>query len=149
MRMKKLVVGLLVLGLAVGVVGMIGFAGKPVPVNPVPVLPSDSASDKVTWTIQRFIELKIADPSFDFGTISAGVDKVTEKNANTLFVFSNTKWELSFSVMGSGSAHLAVDLSEKEGKGDAKVNVGYTLSNLRSMNPGNYVATVIYTATAK
>lgn len=139
MRINKLVAGLLVLGLAVGMAGMIGLAKQP----------SASATDKVTWTIQKFVELTIDDSSFDFGTIPAGVDSVSKKNANTLFVFSNTAWTLSFSVKGDGIDHLGVSLSAKEGKGDAKVGVGYSLNDLRSMDPGTYTATVTYTVAAK
>lgn len=139
MRMHKLIVGLLVLGLAVSMVGMIGLAKNP----------SAKVDNKVSWTIQKFIEIKIDKPAFDFGKIAAGVDEVTKENANTLFVYSNTNWELSFSVRGTGSDHLSVGLSTKHGKGNADVKVGYTLNDLRTMNPGNYTATVTYTVTAK
>ncbi len=139
MRINKLLVGLLVLGLTVGIVGLIGLAGQP----------SANAANKVNWTIQKFVELTIDASAFDFGTIAAGVDSVSKDNANTLHVFSNTAWTLSFSVKGGGSDHLGVSLSAKKGKGNAKIGVGYSLSNLRSMNPGNYTATVTYTVAAK
>jgi hypothetical protein len=120
-------------------VGMVGLAKNP----------SAKVDSKVSWTIQKFIEIKIDKPAFDFGKIAAGVDEVTKENANTLFVYSNTNWELSFSVSGTGSDHLSVGLSTKHGKGNADVKVGYTLNDLRTMNPGNYTATVTYTVTAK
>jgi len=151
MRMKKLVAGLLVLGLAVAMVGFAGFAAKGIP----PVLPrpihnsSASVKDNVSWTIQGFVELKIAASSFDFGTIPAGVDEVTKENANTLFVYSNTSWALTVALSGNGSDHLKVGLSANEGKDNAKVSVDYTLFNLRTMDPGSYTAVVTYTVTAK
>jgi len=143
MRMNKVLVALLVLGLAVSVVGMIGFAKKPV------VVGSDSVADQVSWTIQQYIEITIDDSAFDFGQIAAGVDTVTEENANTLFIYSNTNWELSFDVTGNGSDHLSVLLSSDEGEDDAEVTVGYSLNDLRSMDAGDYTVTVTYTVTAK
>ncbi len=140
MRMNKVLVGLLVLGLAVSVVGMIGFADPK---------PSSSANSTVGWTIQEFIELTVDVTSFDFGTIDAGVDEVTENDAVTLSIFSNTEWELSFAKSGGGSDHLSVALSESEGEDDAEIAVGYTLNDLRSMDAGDYTATVTYTVTAK
>ena len=139
MRITRFFVGLLVLGLAVGMVGLIGLAGQP----------SANAANKVTWTIQKFVELTIDASAFDFGKIASGVDSVTKNDVNTLFVFSNIAWTLSFSVKGAGSNHLGVSLSTKKGKGDAKVGVSYSLNDLRSMNPGNYTATVRYTVAAK
>ena len=141
MRMNKVLVGLLVLGLVVSVVGMIGFAKKPGN--------SDSVADQVSWTIQQYIEITIDDSAFDFGQIAAGVDTVTEENANTLFIYSNTNWELSFSVTGNGSDHLSVALSSDEGEDDAEIAVGYSLNDLRSMDAGDYSVTVTYTVTAK
>jgi len=140
MRSNKFVVGLLVLGLAVGIVGMIGLAKKPA---------SDSAVDKVSWTIQGFVELTIDQSTFDFGLIKAGVDSVSEDKANTLHVFSNTAWTLSFSVSGEGSDHLGVALSSDKGKGNDDITVGYSLNDLRTMDPGTYKATVTYTVAAK
>ena len=139
MRMNKVLVGLLVLGLAVSVVGMIGFAKKP----------SSSANSTVVWTIQEFIELTVNVTSFDFETIDAGVDEVTEDDAVTLSISSNTEWVLSFSKSGGGSDHLSVSLSSDEGENDATVTVDYTLNDLRSMDAGDYTVTVTYTVTAK
>lgn len=147
MRTRNLVVGLLVLGLAVGGLGMAALAKPEKGNNGQDV--SDTATDAVTWTMQKYIELSIANGAYDFGTIDAGVDTVSDAAANTLFVRSNTKWELKSSVQGSGSEHLVVSLGAKDGQGDATVNVGYTLINLRSMNPGDYTVIVTYTATAK
>jgi len=148
MRINKFFVGLLVLGLAVGVVGTVALA---TPGNGYAYgnHPSDEATDAVSWTIRGFIELTIEDDSFDFGVIDAGVDSVSEEDANTLHVFSNTEWELTYSVGGQGSSHLSVSLSSDEGEGNGDITVGYSLDDLRSMDPGDYTATVIYTATAK
>jgi hypothetical protein len=137
--MRKLFVGLLVLGLAVGMLGMVAFAKKH----------SANADDKVTWTIQEFIEITIDDSSYDFGAIDAGVDTVSDDEANTLFVRSNTEWALDYSVAGSGSENLKVSLESGKGKGDAEIIVGYTLLKLRSMEAGDYSVTVTYTVTAK
>ena len=151
MRMNKLVVGLLVLGLAVAMIGLAGFAAGKGRINPLPPIhvPTASVEDNVSWTIQGFVELKIADNAFDFGTIPAGVDEVTKENANTLFVFSNTSWALTVALSGDGSDHLKVGLSADEGKRDAEISVDYTLFNLRTMDPGSYTAIVTYTVTAK
>ena len=143
MRMNKLVVGLLVLGLAVAMIGFAGFAKKSDPNS------SASVEDNVSWTIQGFVELQIADNAFDFGTIAAGVDEVTEENANTLFVYSNTEWALTVSLAGNGSDHLRVELSAYEGTNNAEIGVDYTLFDLRTMDPGSYTAIVTYTVTAK
>jgi len=139
MRMRKLFVGLLVLGLAVGMLGMVSYAKKH----------SANADDKVTWTIQDYIELTIDTSSYDFGTIDAGVDTVSDVEANTLFVRSNASWELDYSVAGAGSENLQVSLEVGEGKGDAEITVGYTLLKLRSMEPDDYGVSVTYTVTAK
>ncbi len=72
----------------------------------------------------------------------------TEENANTLFIYSNTNWELSFAVTDNGSDHLSVLLSSDEGEDDAEITVGYTLNDLRSMDAGDYTVTVTYTVTA-
>jgi len=140
MRINKSVVALLVVGLAVSVLGAVALAKKPV---------SDSAVDNVSWTIQGFIELTIDDEAFDFGEIVAGVDSVSEDNANTLHVFSNTAWTLSYIVSGTGSDHLSVALSSSDGTADTDVTVGYSLNDLRSMDPGTYMATVTYTVAAE
>jgi len=140
MRINKLLVGLLVLGLAVSVLGAIALAKKPA---------SDGAVDNVSWTIQGFIELTIGDNAFNFGLIDAGVDSVTEDSANMLHVFSNTAWTLSYSASGAQSDHLGVALSSNEGTGNSDITVGYSLNNLRTMEPGTYTATVTYTVAAK
>lgn len=93
MRMRKLFVGLLVLGLAVGMLGMVAFAKKGDDDDP-----SDTVTDAVTWMVRGFIELAIDDSSYDFVTIDAGVDTVSDDEANTLFVRSNADWELSSSI---------------------------------------------------
>ena len=140
MRINKSVVALLVVGLAVSVLGAVALAKKPV---------SDSAVDNVSWTIQGFIELTIDDEAFDFGEIVAGVDSVSEDSANTLHVFSNTAWTLSYIVSGTGSDHLSVALSSSDGTADTDVTVGYSLNDLRSMDPGTYMATATYTVAAE
>jgi len=141
MRNNKFVVGLLVLGLAVSVFGAIALAKHDDA--------SDTAIDSVSWTVQGFIELTIDDDAFDFGQIDAGVDSVSETEANTLHVFSNIAWALSYSVSGTGSDQLGVDLSSNEGTGDSDIEVGYSLTDLRTMDPGSYTATVTYTVAAK
>ncbi len=147
MRMNKLLVGLLVLGLAVASLGIAGFANSRM--LPPTRIPSASVKDNVSWTVQGFVELKIAESAFDFGTIAAGVDKVTKENANTLYVYSNTSWALTVSLAGNGSDHLKVALSTYKGKDNAKIGVDYTLFDLRAMDPGSYTAVVTYTVTAK
>ena len=146
-------VGLLVLSLVVGMIGLAGIAkpGKPLPPDPRPLPPemSNSVTDMVSWTVQGFIELTIDDSAFDFGLIDAGVDSVTVKEANTLAVVSNTEWTLSYTIAGTGSDHLGVLLSDEAGEGNAEINVGYSLNDLRSMDPGSYTATVTYTVAAK
>ncbi len=153
MRINKFMVGLLVLSLVGAMIGLAGFAkpGKPLPLGPYNPSPeiSNSVIDKVSWTVQGFIELTIDDSSFDFGEIAAGVDSVNVEEANTLRVFSNTEWTLSYAITGTGNDHLEVLLSDKAGKGNDEVQVGYSLNNLRSMDPGSYTATVTYTVTAK
>ena len=146
MRINKFMVGMLVLGLAVTTLGLAGFANWH---NPLPPVSSNSVTDEITWTVQGFVELSIDDSAFDFGQIDAGVDSVNEEKANTLSVFSNTDWTLSFSVSGTGSDHLGVTLSSSEGNGNDTVTVGYSLNDLRSMGPGSYTATVTYTVAAK
>ena len=149
MRMGKLFVGLLVLGLAVCMIGMAGFAKKENGRGKDGLDASDSAIDAVTWTVQKFIELTIDDSAYDFGTIDAGVDTVSDDKANTLAVRGNASWELAYAVEGTGSEHLVVALEAREGTGDAEINIGYSLRNLRSMAPGDYSVTVTYTVTAK
>ena len=150
MRINKFLVGLLVLGLAVSVLGAIALATPghgpgPGPGNNA----SDTATDSVSWTVQGFIELTIDESAFDFGEIAAGVDSISEEEANVLYVFSNTAWTLSSTVSGEGSDHLGVALSSNEGQGNSDITVGYSLNNLRTMDPGTYVATVTYTVAAK
>jgi hypothetical protein len=146
MRINRFFVGMLVLGLAVGAIGAVALA---VPGNGHGHNASDEAIDTVSWSIRSFIELTIEDDSFDFGEIDAGVDSVSVEDANTLRVFSNIEWELTYAVSGQGSNHLSIALSSNDGNGNGNVTVGYSLNDLRSMDPGDYTATVIYTATAK
>ena len=145
MRINKLFVGLLVLGLAVSVLGAVVLA---TPGNGNSNHASDSAVDNVSWTIQGFIELTIDNTAFVFKPINAGVDSVSEGNVNTLHVFSNIAWMLSYSVSGEGSDHLGVALSSDEGEGNDDITVGYSLNNLRTMDPGTYIAVVTYTVAA-
>ena len=144
MRTRKLFVGLLVLGLAVGMLGAVVFAkrggGKD---------PSDTATDAVSWTVQKFIEITIDDSAYDFGTIDAGVDTVSDARANALFVRSNASWTLDYAIEGTGSVNLQVSLETGEGRGDAEIRVGYTLMDLRALGAGDYSVTVTYTVTAK
>jgi len=146
MRSNKFVVGLLVVGLAVSVLGAVALAANP---HANDYNASDTAFDSVSWTVQGFIELTIDESAFDFGDIAAGVDSVTEDNANIIHVFSNTEWTLSYTPSGVGSDHLSVALSSSEGTGDTDVTVGYGLNDLRTMDPGTYMATVTYTVAAE
>ncbi len=146
MRINKFMVGMLVLALAVSVLGAVALA---MPGHGNGYHASDTAVDNVSWTIQGFIELTIDNGAFDFGEIAAGVDSVSERNANTLHVFSNTAWKLSYSITGAGSNHLSVAMSSDEGEGNDDITVGYSLNNLRTMDPGTYTATVVYTVAAK
>ncbi|MCD5416494.1 hypothetical protein LR032_05310 [Candidatus Bipolaricaulota bacterium] len=139
MRMNKLVVGMLVLALVVSVVGMVGFASQS----------SARADSRVTWTVQRFIELRINSNNFDFGAIASGLDTITRERVHTLSISSNTRWVLTFAVSGRGSDHLGVRLSASQGNDNGTVTVDYTLSNLRKMDPGNYSVTVTYTVTTR
>ena len=149
MTMRKLFLGLLVLGLAVSMIAVAGFAKKGNGHGKDGQNASDSAIDAVTWTVQKFIELTIDESDYDFGTIDAGVDTVSDDKANTLAVRGNASWELEYAVEGAGSEHLVVALEAEEGTGDAEINIGYSLHNLRSMDPGDYSVTVTYTVTPK
>ena len=146
MRISKFMVGLLVLVLAVSILGAVALAK---PGHGKDQNASDTVIDSVSWTVQGFINMTIDDSAFDFGQIDAGVDSVSEDNANTLSVFSNTEWVLTYTVSGTGSDHLGVSLSASEGDGDGNVTVGYSLNDLRSMDPGSYTATVTFTVAAK
>jgi spore coat protein U-like protein len=142
-RMNRFFVGLLVLALTVGLTGIAALAASGNGNKK-----TDSVSDTVSWTVQKYVELSINDSAYDFGAIDPSQDTITATNANVLTVTSNTSWVLTYSVSGNGGGHLSVGLESSQGQGDAAVNVSYTLSNLHSMAPGNYTATVTYTVTA-
>jgi len=142
--MRKLLIGLTVLVL--GVAFMVpGLAQKPIPVS------SAMAKSDVVWRVPGFIELKVSTDNFVFPEFDPGIDEYLAENAVTLYVFSNVKWSLSFSLEGADEAiaHLSVILSQDEGKGNDIIPVDYKLSNLREMAPGTYEVTVVYTATAE
>lgn len=138
-KLTKIVSGALVIGLAVGAFAAVGLAKKP---------SADTSAD-VLWTIQKFVELSIDSSSYDFGTIAGGGGSASADGAHSLTIYSNTAWTLNFSVAGLGSDRLLVSLSSTSGSGNAVVSAGYSLSDLRSMAPGNYVATVTYTVAAE
>ena len=140
--------------MAVGMLGMVAFA-KNGNGHGSSEAASDTATDVVSWTIERILQLTIDDDAFDFGTIDPGEETVTKKNANTLNIVSNVDWALRYEVEGRGSDHLEVTLdategsSKGKGKAASKVKVSYTLFDLSSMEPGDYSVTVTYTVTAK
>lgn len=142
-RMSRFFVGLLVLALAVGVTGVAVLAASGNGNSK-----KDSVTDTVSWTIEKYVELSINDPAYDFGTIDPTLDTITASNANVLSVTSNTQWQLTYSVSGNGGKYLSVNLAASQGEGDATVSVEYTLNDLRTMNPGSYTATVTYTVAA-
>lgn len=134
---KKFFVGLVVaLGLTLVVPGL---AKKPGDVE---------AQNDVLWTVQSFLELSVSASSYDFGEIDPGDDTVSASEAVILYVESNISWSLGYTVEGDAAEHLQVALSQDSGNGDAEVPVDYTLVELRSLAPGDYQVTVIYTATA-
>ncbi len=148
MRMRQLFVGLLVLGLAVGVIGVAAFAKNGNGNGNSSWASSNTATDVVSWTIERVLQLTIDDDAFDFGAIDPGEETVTKKNVNTLNIVSNVDWVLHYEVDGLGSDYLEVMLdategsSKGKGKAASKVKVSYTLFDLSSMEPGDYSVTV-------
>ena len=142
--MRKILFGItfVVLGVALVVPGL---AKRPIPVS------SAMAKSDVAWSVPGFIELSVSTDSFVFPELAPGTDEYLAENAVTLFVFSNVKWSLSFSLEGADEAiaHLSVLLSQDHGKGNAIIPVDYKLFDLREMAPGTYEVTVIYTATAE
>lgn len=139
---------LLVAGLVVVLIG-VSVAAAPGNSGNTPAQSQKAqAQDQVGWDLGGFIELSV-NSDFDFGTIEAGQDKVTEENAANLVVKSNTKWSLSFQKSGAGSSHLKVLLNSNQGEDDQTLSVGYKLTDLRNMDPGTYNVTITYTATTK
>lgn len=137
---KKFFVGLVVaLGVTLVVPGLAKKTGDPGDVE---------AQNDVLWTVQSFLELSVSASSYDFGVIDPGVDTVSASEAVILYVESNISWSLGYTVEGTAAKHLQVALSQDSGSGDAKIPVDYTLVKLRSLAPGDYQVTVIYTATA-
>jgi len=145
-KFKKMISGVLVLGMAVGAFAAVGYA-KPGGDHPADTSADTSAN--VLWTVQKFVELSIDSSLYNFGTIAGGGGSAAAENAHSLTIFSNIAWTLSSSVAGLGSDRLLVSLSSSSGSGDAVVSVGYSLSDLRSMEPGDYVASVTYTVAAE
>ncbi|MGC9529601.1 MAG: hypothetical protein ACP5G2_03145 [Candidatus Bipolaricaulaceae bacterium] len=142
--MRKLLVGLLAVGCVI-TLGVAGLAARNGGVGPG----ADSAESRVTWTQVGFIELTVSSSAFDFGTLAAGQDEAKAEDAVTLKVSSNLDWVLSVAQQGEAADHLGVFLSRSSGSGDATVSVDYQLTDLRSLPPGDYQVTVIYTATAR
>jgi len=158
----KLIVGLLVLGLAVSLlgVGVVSGAQKGVSVvsdgekSGTPV----TVTNTVTWIAAPLIELAITSPALDFGVIG-GHDTIAKVRANQLRVRSNISWSLTAEVIGTAAAHLQISFSTArgsgfgafrgDGRGNAEVYVTYTLVNLRELAVGTHVVTVIFTATVR
>lgn len=138
--MRKLTVGLLIVMLGVAL-ALPGWAKKP----------NSVAEGKVVWEVYEYIELKLSDTNYTFPELDPGIDEYLAENAVTLYVSSNTSWSLGFELEGDAEAiaHLSVLLGQDSGSGSAAVSVDYKLSGLRTMAPGKYQVTVVYTATTK
>ena len=141
--MRKLLIGLTVLVL--GVAFMVpGLAKRPWD-------PVASTKNEVVWTVPPYIELSVSEDNFTFPELKPGIDEYLAEKAVILYVKSNSDWSLSFELEGDKEAieHLSVLLSATSGHGSAEIPVSYKLSKLRTMAPGTYQVTVIYTATTK
>ena len=141
--MRKLLIGLTVLVL--GVAFMVpGLAKRPWD-------PVASTKNEVVWTVLPYIELSVSEDNFTFPELEPGIDEYLAEKAVILYVKSNTDWSLSFELEGDKEviAHLSVLLDATSGHGSAEIPVDYKLFKLRTMAPGTYKVTVIYTATTK
>ena len=138
--MRKLGIGLLIVVLGVALT-IPGWAKTP----------SSVAEGKVVWEIHEYIELKLSDTNYTFPELQPGINEYLAEHAVTLSVKSNTSWSLNFELKGDKEAieHLSVLLGQNSGSGSAEIPVDYKLSNLRTMAPGKYQVTVIYTATTE
>ena len=141
--MRKLLIGLTVLVL--GVAFMVpGLAKRPWD-------PVASTKNEVVWTVLPYIELSVSEDNFTFPELEPGIDEYLAEKAVILYVKSNSDWSLSFKLEGDKEAmeHLSVLLDATSGHGSAEIPVSYKLFKLRTMAPGTYKVTVIYTATTK
>ena len=141
--MRKLLIGLTVLVL--GVAFMVpGLAKRPWD-------PVASTKNEVVWTVLPYIELSVSEDNFTFPELEPGIDEYLAEKAVILYVKSNSDWSLSFELEGDKEAieHLSVLLDATSGHGSAEIPVSYKLFKLRTMAPGTYKVTVIYTATTK
>ena len=141
--MRKLLIGLTVLVL--GVAFMVpGLAKRPWD-------PVASTKNEVVWTVLPYIELSVSEDNFTFPELKPGIDEYLAEKAVILYVKSNSDWSLSFELEGDKEAieHLSVLLDATSGHGSAEIPVSYKLFKLRTMAPGTYKVTVIYTATTK
>jgi len=141
--MRKLLIGLTVLVL--GVAFMVpGLAKRPWD-------PVASTKNEVVWTVLPYIELSVSEDNFTFPELEPGIDEYLAEKAVILYVKSNSDWSLGFELKGDREAveHLSVLLGATSGHGSARIPVSYKLFKLRTMAPGTYKVTVIYTATTK
>ena len=138
--MRKLGIGLLIVVLGVALT-IPGWAKKP----------SSVAEGKVVWEVYEYIELELSETNYTFPEFDPGTDEYLAEDAVILYVESNTDWSLSFELEGNAEAiaHLSVLLGQTSGSGSAAVSVDYKLSDLRTMAPGKYQVTVVYTATTE
>ncbi|MCI2426653.1 hypothetical protein LM597_04520 [Candidatus Acetothermia bacterium] len=148
----KLVVGLLVLGLAVSGLGLIDVAAA----TTAPEI--RAVSNTVTWTIHRFLRIAISRTAVDFGTIDGLADTAQKLDAAELTIESNINWSISFAVTGTARDHLQVVIScpndrQRRAVGTGTRNrvlrVDYSLRNLLQLEPGNYTVTVTFTVTPR
>jgi len=142
--MRKLLIGLTVLVL--GVAFMVpGLAKRPWD-------PVASTKNEVVWTVLPYIELSVSEDNFTFPELKPGIDEYLAEKAVILYVKSNSDWSLGFELKGDREAveHLSVLLGATSGpSGSVEIPVSYKLFKLRTMAPGTYKVTVIYTATTK
>ena len=138
--MRKLGIGFLIVMLGVAL-AIPGWAKKP----------SSVAEGKVVWEVYEYIELELSETNYTFPEFDPGTDEYLAEDAVILYVESNTDWSLSFELEGDAEAiaHLSVLLGQTSGSGSAAVSVDYKLSDLRTMAPGKYQVTVVYTATTE
>ena len=138
--MRKLGIGFLIVMLGVAL-AIPGWAKTP----------SSVAEGKVVWEIYKYVKLKLSDTNYTFPKLEPGTDEYLAEDAMILYVESNTDWSLSFELEGDAEAiaHLSVLLGQTSGSGSAAVSVDYKLSDLRTMAPGKYQVTVVYTATTE
>jgi hypothetical protein len=122
---------------------------------------SNTARETAAWSVLPWLSLSIRHSFPDLGAIGFQ-DSADFIGKNYLFVRGNASWELSARVTGALIAghcpdyFLSVSLSPNKGSAstvgcgrEVKVKVDYHLKHLECLPPGNYLATIIYTATVK